>query len=732
MPAADKVNILIVDDLPDKLLVLESILETLGQRIVKARSGEEALRRVLEQEFAVILLDVNMPGMDGFETATLIRRRKKSAHTPIIFITAFADEIQSTTGYSLGAVDYILTPVVPEVLRTKVSVFVDLFQMAQQVRRQAEERIALAEEQAARSAAEEATRRSAFLAEASKVLGSSLDPRATLRELAHLAVPTLADLAVTAGIDESGPFEVADVACLSTDGAVTRGEWRVSADEHAGGMFPQTIESGGPHAAPILFARAIDAVVRALSAAGKTMNGQAKFEKDHSNLLSAIVPEPCTLSTASEGCLLLVLPLLARGRMLGVLALARNASRPLGAADRALAEDLVSRAAIALDNSRLYQNIQENDRRKDEFLAMLAHELRNPLAPVRNAVEILRRLGTDHADSSSVLDMINRQIAYMTRLIEDLLDVSRLSRGKIQLRKERLDLVALVRTTAEDYRATLAQSGLNLQIELPEEPISVEGDATRLAQVVGNALQNAHKFTDTGGRIWVRLQSCIPHGTATLTIRDTGIGMEKDMLRRAFEAFSQADRSLDRTRGGLGLGLTLVKGLIEMHGGVVGIASEGPGKGTILTIKLPECSLPPISPARPISREGAPCRILIVEDRRDTAESLRKLLTLTGHEVKIALTGPDGIKAAGEFQPDVVLCDIGLPGMDGYAVARALRSAPNGPAVLIAISGYGQAEDQRQAREAGFDAHLTKPVEFKELQELLASLSGGKQHSQLG
>jgi signal transduction histidine kinase/DNA-binding response OmpR family regulator len=689
MSDADKVNILIVDDLPEKLLVLESVLEGLGT-IVAVRSGEDALRRVLEQDFAVILLDVNMPGMDGFETAELIRRRKKSAHTPIIFVTAFADEIRLNAGYELGAVDYILTPVIPPVLRAKVGVFVDLFRMTQQVRRQAEARIALAREQAARSSAEDATRRSAFLAEASKVLGSSLDPRATLRGLAWLSVPTLADLALTIGIDEFGTPTSPEVAWLSP-------------------VHEVVMHVARPEELP---ARLSKLVSDATSASWP-------------EVIHDIPPDPTAV--VEKGCPagpLLILPLVARNRKLGIMILARDLERTFGPADRALAEDLASRAAIALDNSRLYQNIQENDRRKDEFLAMLAHELRNPLGPLCNAVEILRRIGLDNVEAPSMLSMITRQVTHMSRLIDDLLDVSRLSRGKILLRKERIDLAGLVRTTVEDYRPSLEKSGLRLEVRLPEHPVYMEGDPTRLAQVVGNVLHNTNKFTDQGGLVQVELAVNGERRSATLTICDTGIGMEPEMLRRVFDAFSQADRSLDRSRGGLGLGLTLVKGLTEMHGGEVSVASEGPGKGTTLTIKLPaqgRSTTPAQAAASPLN--GPRRRILVIEDNRDAAESMRQLLALAGHEVAVALTGIAGVETAGTFKPEVVLCDIGLPGgMDGYGVARALTQGTDPPNYLIAISGYGQLEDQRQAYEAGFHMHLTKPVDFRDLQRHLAAI----------
>jgi signal transduction histidine kinase/DNA-binding response OmpR family regulator len=699
--SGDTVNILVVDDLPDKLLVLRSILEEPGQNVVAARSGEEALRRVLENDFAVILLDVNMPGMDGFETAGLIRRRKKSAHTPIIFLTAYADEVHTAQGYSLGAVDYILTPVVPEVLRTKVRAFVELHRMTQQARRQANERVALAREQAARAAAEEATRRSAFLAEASRVLAGSLEPATTLRGLARCAIGFLADFAAALALDERGKPGQAELAWAAEGPGRTRTEadtaWlpaslAAAVERLLENRQPQLLaELGTPLCLP--------------RPGGEQANGDPG---------------------ATEFGSALMLPLLARGRLLGVLVLGhRGGGRHYGPDDLVLADDLAGRAAIALDNARLHQSIQEADRRKDEFLAMLAHELRNPLAPVRNAVELLRRARPGDAILERAREIIDRQAMHMSRLVDELLDVSRLARGKVLLRQELLDLAEVVRATAEDYRGPLDAHGHKLLVRLPDRPVYVRGDRTRLAQVVGNVLHNADKFSESGGEVAVTVEADPTHG-AVVTVRDRGAGIDPQMLPRVFEPFSQADRSLDRSRGGLGLGLTLVKGLVELHGGKVQVKSAGLGKGTEVVIRLPaEAGVAPwqAGPARAVSLEGK-LRILIIEDNADAAESLAILFNLKGHEVTTARTGAAGLDVARANCPDFVLCDIGLPGgMDGYAVARALRrESALASAYLVATTGYGRAEDQRCAREAGFDAHLTKPVDFETLESVLAGL----------
>jgi PAS domain S-box-containing protein len=372
--------------------------------------------------------------------------------------------------------------------------------------------------------------------------------------------------------------------------------------------------------------------------------------------------------------------------------------------------------------------LREADRRKDEFLAMLAHELRNPLAPIRNAAQVLKLSAPSTPNLARAFGIIDRQVAHMARLVDDLLDVSRITRGKILLRKGRLDLVPLVRAAAEDLRPLLEGTGLSLAVEVPDQPVWVSGDATRLSQVVGNLLHNANKFTNAGGRVTVRLTVPLGENSAVVAVRDTGIGMGPDFLSRLFEPFSQADRSIDRSRGGLGLGLALVKGLVELHGGSVRASSPGVGGGSEFTIRLPLCEEPSglgqttgrASPA------GKALRVLVIEDNRDAAESLRMVLELAGHRVAVAHAGQTGLESARGFRPEIVLCDIGLPGgMDGYAVARALRADGELFGVtLIALTGYGQEEDQRRARQAGFDRHLTKPVDPGALAELLARLEG--------
>jgi signal transduction histidine kinase/CheY-like chemotaxis protein len=375
------------------------------------------------------------------------------------------------------------------------------------------------------------------------------------------------------------------------------------------------------------------------------------------------------------------------------------------------------------DRKQFELALRAADRRKDEFLAMLAHELRNPLASLTNGLEILRLTGGSGESADQARLMMGRQLHHLTRLVDDLLEVARMIRGKVRLRLRRLDLVQLVRETAEDQRLSLEKAGVTLHVQLPDMPAWMSADATRLAQVVHNLLDNAGKFTDRCGDVIVSVLVDAGCNQALLSVRDTGVGIEPDMLPCLFDVFTQADRSLDRPRGGLGLGLAVVKGLVELHGGQVRVTSAGRGQGAEFTVRLPLEANPPVGPActeqsRSIDRK----RILVVEDNRDVAESTRLLLELQGQEVRLAFSGPEGVQAAAEWRPDVVLCDIGLPGLSGYEVARALRENPRTAGIrLIAVSGYGQQGDRHQSRTAGFDAHVTKPVELAALQEALGS-----------
>jgi len=370
--------------------------------------------------------------------------------------------------------------------------------------------------------------------------------------------------------------------------------------------------------------------------------------------------------------------------------------------------------------------LREADRRKNEFLGMLSHELRNPMTAIRNALWILERSEADRDRALWARQVIGRQVGHMNRLVDDLLDVTRITRGRIHLHREPLELAELVRRTVDDHRPSFAAAGVTLSLSAPERPVRVEGDSTRLSQVLGNLLHNATKFTERGGAASVRLETDEAAGEAVLLVKDTGVGIDASMLPRVFDAFSQAETSLERSRGGLGLGLALVRGLVEMHGGRVFVSSEGAGRGTEFSVRLPLERGPAVqrTPAEtgPAAGRVAARRVLVVEDNADAALSLRSALALAGHEVEVAVDGPSGLARAREFRPDIVLCDIGLPGLDGYAVARALRTDPvYGAPYLVALTGYASADDRAKAKEAGFEIHLAKPASMEQVQQAIAS-----------
>jgi PAS domain S-box-containing protein len=373
---------------------------------------------------------------------------------------------------------------------------------------------------------------------------------------------------------------------------------------------------------------------------------------------------------------------------------------------------------------RLNVQLQEEDRRKNDFIAVLSHELRNPLAPVQNALHILERVEPGSAPARDARAVIRHQVDHLGALLDDLLDITRISRGKIRLQLDRVDLARAVAQSVDDHRPLLADRGIAVELELPDGPLVAQADPTRIAQVVANLLQNAAKFTGRGGTVRVSLGR-EASGEAVLRVRDSGVGIDPRVLDRLFQPFAQADESLDRTAGGLGLGLALVKGLAELHGGSVEARSEGRDRGAEFTVRLPALAdaQPRPAPARtrPPRRAG-PRRVLVVEDNVEAAETLRVVLELESHQVEVARDGRAGLARARAFRPDLILCDLGLPVMDGYAVARAIRADPQLAGIeLVAVSGYALPEDRRRSAEAGFDRHLPKPVPLEALEELLAS-----------
>jgi signal transduction histidine kinase len=539
----DKVNILLVDDQPARLLSYESVLRDLGQTLVMARSGAEALEKLMADEFAVVLLDVNMPGMDGFETASLIHEHPRFEKTPIIFVTGVnVSDLDRLQGYKLGAVDYVSIPVVPEILRSKVAVLVELYCQRRELR------------QVNRSLAEANSR---------------------------------------------------------------------------------------------------------LALANSTLQVEKNRELEQLN-----------------------------------------------------------------------STLREANRHKDEFLAMLAHELRNPLAPIHNAVQLMRSTQLPPEQLVWAREVIQRQVGHLTKLVDDLLDVSRITRGKINVVRETIELATVVERAVETVQPMLVLQRHELIVKVDPDPLLLDGDLTRLTQIIGNILSNAIKYTDDGGRIELSAGSI--GDSVEIRIRDNGIGIEPEVLPLVFDLFAQASQLNGRSQTGLGIGLALAKRLAEMHGGDVQASSDGPGKGSEFIVRLPRkkndgataaAHAQDVPPSEPTMSTAAR-RILLADDNRDALETLARLLQLGGHEIYKAMDGVQALEAATRVRPDLVLLDIGMPGMDGYEVARRIRSQPWGrSATLVALTGWGQESDRKRSRDAGFDTHCIKPLDPQRLSMLLASLS---------
>ncbi len=376
------------------------------------------------------------------------------------------------------------------------------------------------------------------------------------------------------------------------------------------------------------------------------------------------------------------------------------------------------------DLKRAEEVLKEADRQKDEFLAMLAHELRNPLAPIRNALHFLRLGGGTPDTYQQAHELMERQVEHLVRLVDDLLDVSRITRGKINLQSEEVDLSSVIARAVESSRPVIAEHGHHLEVSLPPAPVAIVADPVRLAQVFLNLLNNAAKYTPRGGRIWLR--AGVEQDQAVIRVRDNGLGISQEMLPKIFDLFIQVDSALDRTQGGLGIGLTLVRRLTELHGGTVDVVSDGPGEGSEFTVRLPLAKAPAAAPdghVADLAASGQRRKLLVVDDNRDSAKSLALLLRLLGNDVATAFDGTEALEQIAATRPEVVFLDIGLPGLSGYEVARTVRAsaADYGQPVLIAMTGFGTEEDRQQSRAAGFDAHLVKPVELTALQKLLAS-----------
>jgi PAS domain S-box-containing protein len=628
--------ILIVDDTDASRYAVSRTLRKAGYAVEEAATGGEALRLAAARPDLVIL-DVNLPDMTGYEVCQKIKADPLTASIPVLHLSSsFVHSENRSEGLESGADGYLVYPLEPRELLANVEAML-------RVRR-----------------AERATREQ--------------------RELLRVTLGSIADGVIAT--DAAGVVTFINPAAQLLTGWPEGEAARQPLCEVLRAVDERT---GEPAPDPV------SAVLR---------TGQSPPAGNHKVLVARDgTRRPIDDSAA---------PIRDdAGRSVGVVIVFRDVSE---------------RRSLEAEISRQMEDLAERDRRKDEFLAMLAHELRNPLAPIRNGLEILRLNLGKEPSFGQVGGMMGRQLAHLVRLVDDLMDVSRISRGKIELRKEPVDLGKAVRRTLDTMGPAIQMRGHRLEVTTPEEPVFIEADPARVEQIVGNLLTNAAKYTKPGGTI--QIAAGREGDQAFVRVRDNGIGIRPEMLERIFETFQQADRVAGQLSEGLGLGLSLVRRLTELHGGSVTALSEGPDRGSEFVVRFPVLAQPAAaSPSTPSPAAAArPLRILVVDDNAAAAESLAILLRSSGHDVRTAGDGPAALDVARSFAPQAVLLDIGLPGgMDGYEVARQVRLLPGMSGVfLVALTGYGQDEDRRRSQEAGFQSYMVKPADPVELRGLLA------------
>jgi len=639
-PPASRASILLVDDQPARLLSYEAILLGLGVQCVRALSGAQALERLLEQEFAAILLDVNMPEMDGFEVARLVREHPRMERTPIIFVTAVhVSELDRLKGYELGAIDYIAVPVVPEILRSKVAVLVELHQRRGQL----------------------------------KALNADLSTARAQRDAEHQHALAERDAQLQAIFEHPTDLNAILQAERNAAGAIV--DWiYVSANRNTTALLGLPREQ-------VLGRRMSDLVP---DRAAKVIE-QCKYVLE----TREIVRYESRFADRD-----LVVTLFAAGK-----------------------DSVISSVLDITEQRRLQAALEQSDRLKDEFLAMLAHELRNPVAPIATAAELLSRL-VPHENQQTLVGIIQRQAVHLGRLLDDLLDVARITQGRIDLKREVTDVGSCVQLAIETAEPLIRSKGHRLTVTQTLEAIYICVDKVRLGQCMANVLVNAAKYTPEGGEICIR--SYIEGPEVVVEIQDNGIGIAPEFLPRIFDLFAQAERGLDRSQGGLGVGLTVCKQIVEMHGGTVVAASPGWDRGATFTLRIPLAERPAAATVAVPAKPDSLLRVLIVDDNRDAADSLAMLLQFEGRQTLCAYSGEAALQEIAAFDPQLVLLDIGLPGLDGYEVARRLK-AKSPKLRVIALSGYGQVEDRQRSAAAGFDAHLVKPVDLDALKHALMS-----------
>ncbi len=730
MISKEKINILLVDDSPTNLLALESILRAPDRNLIRASCGEDALRYLLDNEAAVVLLDVYMPGIDGLETAEFIRGREKSRDIPIIFLTANSTGVRHLSrGYSLGAVDYIVKPVEPEILRSKVAVFVELFKKTREIKRQAQ-----------------------LLHEKNQELeNANLARLNMLIDLGH-------ELAA-----EHDPEQVLAKFCRSSRGIVGAEEAAVCVlDAGATSMrhffhCTKQKETVSVSVIPAIVQRALDRVIveqRALrlSEADESMLAD---EIDYDSLHS-FLGAPILSASGVSGWFYV---------------LNKTDADDFSEADERLAATLTTQVSVAYENARLYAETESHaaelrsemavrkqaeeeraqllvreqaaraeaelaNRTKDEFLATLSHELRTPLSAILGWSHILKNNKLGKADLARGLETIERNARVQSQLIDDLLDVSRIISGKIRIEPRAVDLAVVIEAAIDSVRPTFDAKEIQFETDVEARDCKVLGDANRLQQIFWNLFSNAVKFTPERGKVRVQVRE--QDFGVKVSVIDTGVGITPEFLPYIFDRFSQADGSTTRVHGGLGLGLAIVRHLVELHHGRVEVESEGEDRGATFTVMLPIAATTRAADNEFLLAENVPpasakifdgVRILVVDDEADSRDLISTLLTRCGSEVRCSESADEAIRAFAEWGPDLLLSDIGMPNEDGYSLirkVRKLRSKRAKKIPAIAITAYATDEDRLAALAAGFQVHLAKPVEPKSLLTSIAAALGSE------
>jgi signal transduction histidine kinase/DNA-binding response OmpR family regulator len=706
-----------VDEALSWLPRAESVLEARGsgQRILLADDNadlREYARRLLAEDYeveavsdgiaalaaarahppALVVSDVMMPGLDGFGLIRELRADPRLRTIPIILLSARAGEEARIEGLGKGADDYLVKPFSGRELMVRVATLLG----TAEIRRQA-----LEEQQRAAEELREEARTLETLNRVGQTLAAELDLEKT--------VQAVTDAATELSGAEFGAFF-----------------YNVKND--AGESYLLYTLCGAPREAFARFGMPRNTAVFAPTFAGEgavrvdDITKDARYGRNapHYGMPKGHLPVRSYLASSVVS---------RTGEVIGGLFFGHSRPGVFTERSERLVAGIAAQAAVAIDNARLYEEsrrlverLSESDRRKDEFLATLSHELRNPLAPLRNSVQFLRMREAADPAATPIHQMMDRQVDHLVRLVDDLLEVSRISRGTIELRRERVELATVVRNAVDTSNPLIHAAGHQLTVSVPREPLWLDGDPVRLAQILANLLNNAATYTEHGGRISVRAWREDAH--ALIAVRDNGTGIAAAALPRMFEMFHRGSTSSRRNPSGLGIGLSLARGLAEMHGGTITAKSEGPGHGSEFTVRLPLATSQP-APAADRGADDAlpPRRILVVDDNRDAGDSLGLLLEVLGAEVRVARDGEEALEACSAYDPAVVLLDIGMPGMDGYEVARRIRARSPGPRpTIIALTGWGQEDDRREAREAGFDHHLVKPAELGVLKELLKSI----------